>query len=91
MKKIWASGYEKTMNCTLGFSIRLPEKCNELTLKLAASNTFRVFVNDKFIFHGPRRTAHNYSLISNIDLQPYLLETDNYLTVEVASYHINTF
>lgn len=91
MKKIWASGYEKTMNCTLGFSIRLPEKCNELKLKLAASNTFRVFVNDKFIFHGPRRTAHNYSLISNIDLQPYLLETDNYLTVEVASYHINTF
>lgn len=91
MKKIWASGFEKTMNCTMAFSYILPDKFENLSLRICAANTYRVFVNDKLVSYGPQRTAHGYGIINYIDLKPHLADLKNYLTVEVASYHINTF
>ncbi len=91
MKKIWLLGLEKEMNCSVAFSYKLPDNCSNLYLKLAASNTFRVFVNDKFVFCGPVRTAHGYAVISQVVLNEHLSSADDYLTIEVASYHVDSF
>jgi alpha-L-rhamnosidase len=91
MKSVWVPGLEKEMNCSVAFSFRLPDDYSQLELKVAAANTFRVFVNDKFVFYGPVRTAHGYAVASNVPLSEHLSSSNNYLTIEVASYHIDTF
>jgi len=87
MKSFFAAGYEKEMNVTIAFRAKIPT--GRFTLRIAASNTFRVFVDGEFLCYGPLRTAHDYSNISE-----YVYDSDKhscYVVAEVASYNINTF
>ena len=90
MKAIWASGFENEVNCTLGFSLKLPNT-KKIKLRLAVSNTCRVFVNESFVWYGPQRTAHGFAAAQQLDLEKYLVEDENFITVEVASYNIENF
>lgn len=90
MKTIWTPGLENEKNYTLGFSLKLPQK-SDLQLKIAVSNTCRVYVNDNFIWYGPQRAAHGFAAVQDLALDKYLKDGDNYLTVEVACYNVKNF
>ncbi len=57
MNFIWAKT-DNAKNSQLVFNLNLDKKCDLLTV--CAVDTYRVFVNDKFISFGPERTAKGY-------------------------------
>ena len=74
-------------NITIGFRTKITG--GKYTLRIAASNTYRVFVNGVFLCYGPMRSAHGYSNIAEYPF--FCAEKDVFVTVEVADYHINTY
>ena len=58
MKFIWAKTEEK-INTQFIFSINIDQECD--TLVVCAADTYRVFIDGKFIAFGPERTAKGYS------------------------------
>lgn len=87
MKSVWAAGYKDEMNVSVAFRAAVPT--GKFTLRVAASNTFRVFINGEFLAYGPMRTAHVYSNISEYEIS---IQAENcYIVAEVANYNINTY
>lgn len=91
MQKIWACGYSEAKNCSIAFVFQIGKSEKKAGLKLAASNSYRVFINNQFIFYGPKRSAHGYSHINYLELNSWLINDNNIITVEVASYNANSF
>ena len=86
MNKVWASEFKNIMNVTVAF--RAVVYCKDFRLRVAASNTFRVFVDGEFLAYGPIRTAHGYSNVSEYEVK--CAQDKCHIVVEVASYNINT-
>ena len=86
LKSVWAEGFSDEMNVTVSFRARIIG--GEFKLRMAASNTYRIFLNDQFVAYGPLRSAHGYS---NVAVYSCNMVSDAYLTVEVASYNIDTY
>lgn len=57
-------------------------------ISLAAVSTFRVFLNGKFLFAGPSRTAKGYSAIHRFTIDA---RDGDVLTADVCNYYINAF
>lgn len=94
---VWAAGREKEMNCELAFRMVLPKASLELdnskvTLVLAASTVYRVWVNGNFVAAGPARAAHGFYRVDELELTEMLSErADNILVIEVVGYNVNSY
>ncbi|GHU98363.1 hypothetical protein FACS1894211_01990 [Clostridia bacterium] len=86
MKCVWAKDYKDGMNVTVGFRTLLP--AGEFLFRIAASNTFRIFVDGEFLAYGPLRSAHGYSNISEYEVK---LKKSTHIAVEVASYYTDAY
>ena len=90
MKKVWSRsiGGEKNISAAFVYTCK---NHPELTLRLAASNVYQVYVNGEFCAYGPLRTAHGYSNLREyaVDVPEETAEVQ--LTVIVAAYCINSF
>ena len=87
MKSIWAKGFCDEMNVSMAF--RTFVSSQKIVVRIAASNTYQLFNDDRFIAYGPLRSAHGYSNVSE-----YHIDTGkekSYITAIVASYNINTY
>jgi alpha-L-rhamnosidase len=91
-KPVWAAGREKEMNLNLGFRAVFQAKHNQqVTVRIAASTLYRVFVNGEFIGSGPARAAHGYFRVDEYSIGKFVDEGENILAIEVAGYNITTF
>jgi len=62
-----------------------------VVLKITGSSLYRIYLNEKFIGHGPARAAHNYYRVDELDITDKSTPGKNYLTIEVAGYNVNSF
>ncbi|MBE7078629.1 MAG: hypothetical protein E7380_02065 [Clostridiales bacterium] len=88
MKKVWIKKKEYALNETYGFRYIFRKPYKALRLRLAAASTFRVFLNGEFLFAGPARSAHGYSIVHKKEL---CVKEGDVLCVDVCNYRINAY
>lgn len=89
---VWVAGREKEMNLNLGFrGVFQVKNEQDITLKIAASTIYRVFVNGEFVGSGPARAAHGYFRVDEYNIDKQVRKGENIIAVEVAGYNINTY
>jgi alpha-L-rhamnosidase len=91
-RPVWVQDREKEMNLNLGFRAAFQsEKGQSVTIKIAASTVYRVFLNGEFIGSGPARAAHGYFRIDEYSVETQVKSGENILAIEVAGYNVNTY
>ncbi len=88
---VWSSELAGQMNCWLSFHAKFqlaPDA--DGTLRLAAAQAYRVWVNGTFAGRGPARTAHGFA---RVDEWPVLADDSGRLEliIEVMGYGVPTF
>ncbi len=88
---IWPTGRQTEKNLFVGF--RAVFECpaqRGVTLRIAASSLYRVYLNGDFVGHGPARGPHGYSRVDEwpLDCRP---AEKSVLAVEVAGYNVNSY
>lgn len=87
---VWAEGREREMNCELAFRATVAGT-KPMTIHLAASSIYRIWVNGRFLAAGPARAAHGYYRVDTWDLTPLLTRPENAVVVEVVGFNINSY
>ena len=88
---VWECGTQHTMNRTVAFVATVEGKGTDCTLALAGASSFTVFVNGKFLAHGPARCAHGFYRVDEYSLGEHLDREINTVEIRVSGYNINTF
>lgn len=86
---IWPAGRETEMNLFVGF--RAVFECSKEQspiLRIAASSLYRVYLNGRFVGHGPARGPHGFF---RVDEWPLAASERNTLAIEVAGYNVNSY
>jgi len=91
-KPVWVQGLEKEKNIHAGFRTVFPILGKEsVTLSLAGSTIYRVFLNGEFIQHGPARGPHGFYRVDELDLSDRMQDGDNLLAIEVTGANCHSF
>jgi alpha-L-rhamnosidase len=88
---IWPAGRETEMNLFVGF--RATFECpNEQSpvLRIAASSLYRIYLNGRFVGHGPARGPHGFFRVDEWPLRE-CTSRQNTLAIEVAGYNVNSY
>jgi alpha-L-rhamnosidase len=60
-------------------------------IRLTACSLYRLWVNGRFVGHGPARGPHGYARVDEWELTPFLTRPRNLVAVEVAGYNANSY
>jgi alpha-L-rhamnosidase len=91
-KPIWPKGLETEKNITVAFRASFDNPVGKKALLRATGSTlYRIFLNGKFIGHGPARGPHGWYRVDEIDLTGKLKPGANIVAFEVAGYNVNSF
>ena len=95
-KPIFPRGMETDMNRFIGFRSEFPSpRKGHVCLRMTGSTIFRVRLNGQFVAYGPARGPHGYYRVDEIPVPDELLmenkNKQNILTVELASYNVNSY
>lgn len=85
---VWVKDDDK--NLTLAFFTRV-EKSDSACLRLTGQSTYEVFINGKFIFHGPSRAGRGFFRVDELDISNHLDKGENDITVLVSGYSCSSF
>lgn len=88
---VWADGYTNEKNITCGFRTAFDYKGGTVTLTLASSTYFHVYIDGEHFSFGPARCAHGYFRVDCHDLTKRLGIGRHFIAVEVLGYGINGF
>ena len=101
MNALWIDTPADAMNVAAAFRLVLGRPAGGATLRLAAADFCRVWVDGRLAAHGPARTAHGYARVEEIPLPPHGVPSageaaarengDLVLFVEVLSAHVPCF
>lgn len=80
---VWGVTEEK-QNVELCFCCEI-EKKEAVVLELVAKDIYNLFINGRFAAYGPARTAKGYSRIERLEIEEYLTEEENIISVYVQS------
>lgn len=91
-RAVWPEGLEREMNRFVGFrSVVAPPAGVPVTLLVAASSAYRVFVDGRFAGHGPARAAHGHFRVDEWDLTSRLRPSPALIAVEAVGYNVNSY
>ncbi|MBX3750580.1 MAG: hypothetical protein KF897_10885 [Opitutaceae bacterium] len=88
---VWPAALAGTMNCWVSFHATVElTRAARATLRIAAAQAYRVWVNGRFLGRGPARTAHGFA---RIDAWPLPADRRGRLelVIEVMGYGVPTF
>ncbi|MBN2317140.1 MAG: hypothetical protein JXM79_24655 [Sedimentisphaerales bacterium] len=88
---IWPVGRETEKNLFVGF--RAFFECSsqdDPVLRIAASSLYRIYLNGRFVGHGPARGPHGFYRVDEWPLDVRVGEK-NILAIEVAGYNVNSY
>lgn len=88
---VWPAALAGTMNCWVSFHAAVElTRAARATLRIAAAQAYRVWVNGRFLGRGPARTAHGFA---RIDAWPLPADRRGRLelVIEVMGYGVPTF
>lgn len=91
-RPVWLPGRETEMNLTVGFrAVFAHPDSSSVSLRIAASTVYRVWLNGAFVAVGPARGPHGYYRVDELDLGKHLQDGANLLAVEVVGYNVNSY
>ena len=91
-KPVWPENRETEMNLFVGFRAVFEHPGEgPVIVRLAGASNYRVFVNGKFLCHGPARAAHGFFRIDEYDAAPLLRPGENVVAIEAAGYNVNSY
>ncbi|MCC5929889.1 MAG: hypothetical protein JJU28_11635 [Cyclobacteriaceae bacterium] len=89
---IWPESMQYEKNLTVGFRAKFQQPGNKpLTLKIAGSSLYRIYLNGQFAGHGPARAGHGYYRVDEWDLSEFVINGENVLAIEAVGYNINSY
>ena len=90
-RPIWPDGRETEKNLFVGFrtAFERPDGGHPV-LRITASSLYRVYLNGRFVGHGPARGPHGYFRVDEWPL-PCRPTGRNVLAIEVAGYNVNSY
>jgi alpha-L-rhamnosidase len=88
---VWPIGFRARRNTGIGFSaeVNLPEGTG-LKLRLAATNTYRAWINGRFFAYGPARAPHGHLRVDEWPMDAFA-GTRVRIAIEVVAYRVNAF
>ena len=87
---VWKMGDQRVMNQNLHFSAVVPRK-KGAELRISGASSYLVFINGKFVAHGPARTAHGYYKVDKISLDPFADGENINILISASGYNCNSF
>jgi len=89
---VWPAGNRGEMNQFFGFrAVFDAPPPGPVTLRIAVVSNYRVFVNDRFLGHGPARGPHGFHRVDEWDLVSLLVPGQNVVAIEVAGYNTDSY
>ncbi|MBN1294117.1 MAG: hypothetical protein JXB48_19935 [Candidatus Latescibacteria bacterium] len=91
-RAIWPAGLSHEKNCFVCFHTvcERPEGDN-VTVRIAASSRYRLYVNGLFAGHGPARGPHGWYRIDEWSVGDMLVDGNNIIVIEAAGYNVNSY
>jgi len=91
-KPIWLKNRAKEMNDFAGFrAIFNVDDVENVFLRCAGHDFYRVHVNGKFVLYGPARGPHGFHRMDEINISKYLQKGENIIAIEVIVYNVNGY
>ena len=90
MNAIWIDLPADEMNVAAGFRLALDLPSSGTVLRIAAADSYRLWIDGRLAAHGPARTAHGHARIDEIAI-PVCGEARRNLFVEVHSANVPAF
>lgn len=91
-RPVWLEGRETEMNVYAGFCAAVDASVEEpVTVRIAASTLYRLYVNGEFVGHGPARGPHGYYRVDEWTALPWQDDGQNVVAIEVAGYNANSY
>ena len=87
---VWKKDDGCVMNQTVEFSADIIGN-GETSLYIAGCSSYLVFMNGRFIAHGPARTAKGFYKVDCIPIGNYLTDGENCLKIRASGYNMNSF
>ncbi len=90
-RPIWPVGRQTEKNLFVGFrAVFECSKQDDPALRITASSLYRIYLNGRFVGHGPARGPHGFY---RVDEWPLDVRTGgkNILAIEVAGYNVNSY
>ena len=84
MNAIWIDLPADAMNVAAAFRLVLGRPAGGATLRLAAADFCRVWVDGRLAAHGPARTAHGYARVEEVPLPPRTGDSSGEAALPVA-------
>lgn len=89
---VWVKDRETEMNLRIQFQANFEFHGEEkVSLKLAASGIYHVYVNGNFIAYGPARAGKGYFRVDELSLTKQLRKGKNTIAIEVCGYYATSF
>ncbi len=88
-KPVWPDGKETEIHYTIGLYTVIEASGGEVTVRIATSGVYRLFVNGSFVFWGPARCAHDFFRVDEIPLS--LPCGEAHIAIECVNYYTNSF
>lgn len=86
---VWPSTLLDEMHAFVGVRTSLPRIDGPSMLRIAAASLYRVFLDGRFVGHGPARAAHGHARIDEWVLPA--IAQGAVLAIEIAGYGINSY
>lgn len=86
---IWLKGLSEEMNLSLGLRTVFHAQRGGCLLRITGATVYRIWLNGKFVGHGPARCGHGYYRVDAWRLP--VIKGQNLLAIEVAGYNANSY
>jgi len=91
-KPIWPKGRETEKNLFVGFRANFKTSGQgNVLLRATGATAYRVYLNGRFLAHGPARGPHGFFRVDEWDLTDQLQPGANVVAFEVAGYNVNSY
>ncbi len=91
-KPIWLKDRSKVMNDFAGFrAIFNINNIEDIILRCVGHDSYRVYINGKFVFYGPARGPHGFHRVDEVNISNYLQKGENILAIEAIVYNVNGY
>ncbi len=88
-RPVWLKGLSRTMNISAGFRSVFRARKGRHILRITGATLYRIWLNGKFIGHGPARCGHGFYRVDEwcLPVEP----GKNLIAIEVAGYNVNGY
>ncbi len=91
-KPVWLQDRNKLMNDFAGFKgVFNLDDTKDVILTCTGHNSYRVYVNGKYLGYGPARGPHGFFRVDEWSLDNFVKKGTNIVAFEVVSYNVNGY